>query len=232
MSNPSDVPPNLAGMRHDYRRGELHRADLCDDPIEQFTCWIAEACQAGIHEPNAMSLATANTDGRTSIRTVLLKHFDARGFVFFTNLDSRKSTDLKSNPNASLLFAWLLLERQAIINGSVELVSAKENETYFHSRPRESQIAAWASPQSSPVQDRQELKLRWSQAQAKFGEGEIPVPPFWGGWRVIPQTIEFWQGGGHRLHDRFRYTRPVGAARRGSATAPGTAGWRIKRLGP
>lgn len=215
-----DSAPDLAHMRKDYRRAELHREDLAADPFTQFTTWLNDACQGGVHEPNAMTLATAWADGRPLARTVLLKHFDAAGFVFYTNFESRKSRQLSENPHASLLFPWLVLERQVIITGRAEKVGAMETAKYFLTRPRESQLAAWASPQSTSVDTRKFLLMEWEAMKSKFSKGEIPVPPFWGGWRIVPDSIEFWQGGGSRLHDRFLYTRAQDGA------------WNIERLAP
>jgi len=211
---------NLADIRSSYCRGKLHRADLHIDPIEQFNLWFKDACEAGVVEPTAMSLATGGTGGHLSLRTVLLKGLDARGFVFFTNLESRKARQLAQNPNAALLFPWLVLERQVIVTGPVEKLSSVEALKYFLTRPRESQIAAWASPQSTVISSRKMLEMQWEQMKAKFADGQVPLPSFWGGYRVKPETIEFWQGRQNRLHDRFEYTlQPDGS-------------WQIDRLAP
>jgi pyridoxamine 5'-phosphate oxidase len=210
----------LADMRTDYRRGQLRREDLKDDPIEQFQLWLEEACRAGVTEPTAMSLATASGDGRPLLRTVLLKGLDNRGFVFFTNLESRKARQIRENPSVSLLFPWLLLERQVIVTGYAAKISVAESLKYFVSRPRGSQLAAWASKQSSVISSRQVLEMEWEHLKQKFGAGQIPLPSFWGGYRVRPQTIEFWQGGHDRLHDRFEYTRQPDDS------------WQIERLAP
>ena len=211
---------NLSDMRIDYRRGQLQREDLKADPIEQFNLWLDEACQAGLVEPNAMSLATAWADGRPLVRTVLLKGVDERGFVFFTNLESRKARQLGENPNASLLFPWLVLERQVVVTGRAEKIPTMEALKYFLSRPRDSQLAAWVSRQSSRISSRQVLEMEWEHIKARFGAGQVPLPAFWGGFRVKPETIEFWQGRPNRLHDRFQYT----------CQADGT--WVIERLAP
>jgi pyridoxamine 5'-phosphate oxidase len=211
---------NLADIRTDYRLGKLRREDLNTDPIEQFNLWLKEAVNGGVIEPTAMSLATAWADGRPLLRTVLLKGVDARGFVFFTNLESRKARQLAENPNASLLFPWLALERQVMVTGVAERLSTAESLKYFLSRPRESQLAAWASQQSAAISSRKFLEMEWEQIKAKFGAGKVPLPPFWGGFRIRPQVFEFWQGGANRLHDRFQYSRGVDDA------------WVIERLAP
>ena len=211
---------NLAEIRTAYCRGKLRRADLQNDPIEQFNRWLKEACNSGITEPTAMSLATTGTDGRPLVRTVLLKGLDARGFVFFSNLESRKARQLAQNSNAALLFPWLVLERQVIVTGPAEKLSSAEVLKYFLTRPRESQIAAWASRQSTVISSRKILEMEWAKLKAKFDAGQVPLPSFWGGYRVKPVTIEFWQGRQNRLHDRFEYTlQPDGS-------------WRLDRLAP
>jgi pyridoxamine 5'-phosphate oxidase len=210
----------MASVRKDYQAGRLHRADLDPDPVVQFSRWLDEACRAGVIEPNAMSLATAWKDGRPLVRTVLLKGLDSRGFVFYTNLQSRKARQLAENPQASLLFPWLAIERQVIITGPVSRLTTLEAVKYFALRPRESQISAWASPQSSPISSRKFLEMEWEAMKRKFARGRVPLPPFWGGYRLTPETIEFWQGGRNRLHDRLEYSRqPDGS-------------WAIERLAP
>ena len=210
---------DVSNLRRDYGHGKLDVADLLPDPIAQFKRWFEEALSASIPEPNAMSLATASVTGETTIRTVLLKGYGHDGFVFFTNLESNKARQIGENPNVSLLFPWLPLERQVIINGTAARISLAEVSRYFLSRPRESRIAAWVSQQSQVIDARRVLESKFEELLKKFGEGEIPVPSFWGGYRVTPKTIEFWQGGAHRLHDRFLYSR---------------AGddWKIERLAP
>lgn len=220
MSAPLPPIPDVAAMRRQYNLGALREADMHPDPVAQFTAWFRDATGAQIVEPNAMSLATSGADGRPRVRTVLLKNFDARGFVFYTNLESRKATELKENPRAALLFPWLLLERQVIIAGLVERLSLAESVKYFFTRPRDSQLSAWASRQSSPISSRQVLEMEWESLKRKFAAGDVPMPDFWGGFRVVPETFEFWQGGANRLHDRIEYTR-------GGAT-----GWMIGRLAP
>jgi pyridoxamine 5'-phosphate oxidase len=210
----------IADIRTEYRRARLHREDLKVDPIEQFNLWLEEACRTGVVEPTAMSLATSWSDGRPQVRTVLLKGLDALGFVFFTNLESRKARQIRENPNVSLLFPWLALERQVIVTGRAKQMATAEALKYFVTRPRGSQLAAWASRQSSVISSRKVLEMEWERLKYKFGAGQIPLPSFWGGYRVSAQTVEFWQGGADRLHDRFQYTlEPDGS-------------WKIERLAP
>jgi pyridoxamine 5'-phosphate oxidase len=220
MNEPKPPAPDIAAMRRHYNLGALREEQMPSDPFEQFTAWFRDAVSAQIIEPNAMSLATAWPDGRPLIRTVLLKNYDAAGFVFYTNLESRKARQLKENPRAALLFPWLLLERQVIVTGHVERLSVAETLKYFVTRPRDSQLAAWASKQSSPLSSRQVLELEWEALKRKFHAGEVPLPDFWGGFRVVPDSIEFWQGGPDRLHDRILYTRT------------GEKAWTIGRLAP
>jgi len=207
-------------QRSEYDSGKLDRDDLKASPLEQFAVWFAQACESKVVEPNAMSLATAGVDNRPLVRTVLLKSYDERGFVFFTNLESRKARQIKENPQASLLFPWLALQRQVIINGRVEKISTTETLAYFLTRPRGSQIGAWISQQSSVVTSRQLLETKWAEMQRKFSEGDVPLPSWWGGFRVVPREIEFWQGRVNRLHDRFLYTKQEDGS------------WRIERLAP
>lgn len=211
--------PDLADLRREYAREGLSRASVAGDPIEQFTKWMNEALAAAVIEPTAMVVSTVDESARPSSRTVLLKGFDERGFVFFTNYESRKARDLSANPGISLMFHWPDLERQVMIGGVAEKGSREESEQYFATRPRESQIGAWASRQSSILSDRAELERQIEEIRSKFGEGEIPCPPHWGGYRVIPRSIEFWQGRKSRLHDRLVYERSV-------------EGWSIARLSP
>jgi pyridoxamine 5'-phosphate oxidase len=206
--------------RSEYERGALIRSNLKPDPFDQFAVWFGEACQSKVVEPNAMSLATASADGRPLVRTVLLKSYDTRGFVFYTNLESRKARHISENPNVSILFPWLALERQVIINGSAERISAAESLAYFLTRPRGSQLGAWVSQQSSVVTSRKALEMQWEEMKRKFGEGEVPLPSWWGGYRVVPRDVEFWQGRASRLHDRFLYSRSD------------DGGWTIARLAP
>ena len=210
---------DVSALRREYGRGSLEIGDLLPDPIAQFRRWLDDAIAAKLVDANAMSLATATPSGETTIRTVLLKGVGDDGFVFFTNLESTKAKQIASNPHVSLLFPWLPLERQAIVNGTAARLSLAEVTRYFLSRPRESQIAAWASPQSRAIDARRMLESKFAEMVAKFGKGEIPIPSFWGGFRVTPRTIEFWQGGRSRLHDRFLYSRSG-------------EGWSIARLAP
>lgn len=207
-------------MRREYAREKgLSHADLAADWVTQFGRWLGEAVAAGLPEPNAMVLATADPAGRPSARTVLLKQFDGRGMVFFTNYRSRKGTEALANPYASLVFPWFPLHRQVVVAGTVAQVSRTETEAYFATRPRDAQLGAWASPQSQPVRDRAELDERLRRTAARF-PAEVPAPPHWGGMRVAPHSVEFWQGRVGRLHDRLRYRR----------TDEGE--WVIERLAP
>jgi pyridoxamine 5'-phosphate oxidase len=209
---------DVAALRREYTREGLRRADLDADPIAQFRKWFGEAAAAELVEPNAMVLGT--TDGkRPSSRSVLLKAYDQRGFVFFTNYESRKAQEIASNPDVSLLFPWYPLERQVGILGRAERISAAESLAYFASRPHGSRLGAWVSQQSSVVNSRKFLEMKWDEMKRKFADGEIPLPSFWGGIRVVPTEMEFWQGRENRLHDRFRYTRSGDA-------------WTIERLAP
>ena len=215
------MSPNdsLAELRREYARERLDYADVAGDPITQFSRWFGEALNAGLIEPNAMTLATADAQGRPSARVVLLKGYDASGFVFFTNYASRKGEELGTNPHAALLFFWIELERQIRIEGTVDKVSADESDAYYRTRPLESRLGAWASPQSRVLPHREELEARLAQAVARYGE-DPPRPPHWGGYRLAPQTVEFWQGRESRLHDRLRYS------------ADDAGRWRLERLAP
>jgi pyridoxamine 5'-phosphate oxidase len=198
----------LEEMRRRYGLGELLEADVNADPVEQVRRWLDDAVAFGIAEPNAMVLATAGTDRRPSARTVLLKQLDERGFVFYTNQQSRKGSELAANAACALVFPWHAMERQVRVEGTADELSTDEVEAYFRSRPRESQLGAWASQQSQPVPSREELDLQYASYDRQFPEGtEIPVPYFWGGYRVRPDVIELWQGRTGRLHDRLRYRR-------------------------
>ena len=210
---------DLAALRKDYSLAGLHEHDLAPDPFQQFERWFQEARDAGVIEPNAMTLATATPDGAPSARTVLLKGIDPRGFVFFTNYESRKAGELAANARACLVFPWLALERQVKVIGSVSKVSREETTTYFDSRPEGSRLGAWASPQSEVVPDRETLEANLHAATQRFAGQPIPPPPHWGGYRVNPTSVEFWQGRPSRLHDRLRYRLADGA-------------WLIERLAP
>ena len=214
------TPAELAALRQDYAQRGLRRADLDPDPLAQFNAWLAEAQARQILEPNALTLATVDAAGQPWTRTVLLKICDARGFTFFTNYDGAKARHLAGNPRAALTFWWGALERQVNVTGTVEKTSREESAAYFHTRPASSQLGAWASAQSAVLADRAQLEAQFAAARAQYGDTEIPLPPHWGGYRLTPQTIEFWQGRRSRLHDRLRYTRQ----------ADGT--WPITRLAP
>jgi pyridoxamine 5'-phosphate oxidase len=193
----------VADLRREYSLAGLDEADLAPTWVAQFGRWFDEA--AVLREPNAVVLATATPEGVPSARCVLLKAFDARGLVVFTNLTSRKGREALGNPRATLLFPWIDLERQVIVEGAVEQVSRAETEAYFRSRPRGSQVGAWASRQSTVLSGREELEQRWAALEEQFADQEVPVPRFWGGLRVVPSAVEFWQGRRSRLHDRLRY---------------------------
>lgn len=198
---------DLSDFRREFIKDGLSRADLEKNPILLFSKWFEQAQKTDIVDCTAMILATVNSTGRPSQRTVLLKYFDDNGFVFFTNYSSRKATDLKGNQQVSLIFAWLELERQVIVSGTAGKVSVAESAKYFMSRPKESQMAAWISSQSQPVSSRQVLVQKFQEMKTKIGEKKVPLPSFWGGYRVKPAAIEFWQGRKNRLHDRFLYTK-------------------------
>jgi pyridoxamine 5'-phosphate oxidase len=211
---------SLADLRRDYARARLDEADVSHDPMVEFARWFAEAQEAQVADANAMTLATATADGQPSARIVLLKAFDERGFVFFTDYRSRKGAELEANPRAALVFYWHELERQVRITGGVALTSREESERYFASRPIGSRLGAWASHQSRVIPGRAALESDLREVEARFGDGEVPLPPHWGGYRVVPDAIEFWQGRESRLHDRIRYARESGS------------GWKVQRLSP
>ena len=211
---------HVARLRQEYTRAGLKESDADPSPIEQFRRWFEDALAADLHEPNAMTLATATPDGRPSARIVLLKGFDEQGFVFYTNYEGRKSRELEINPYCALVFYWGELERQVRIEGRVSRVSEADSDAYFAGRPRGSQLGAWVSEQSRPVQDRGALEERLRELEAGYDGREVPRPPFWGGYRVEPEVIEFWQGRENRLHDRLRYRRSDGGR------------WRRERLQP
>jgi pyridoxamine 5'-phosphate oxidase len=210
----------IANMRKEYRQGGLSEADMDADPIRQFEVWFEQAQAANLPEPNAMTLATATPDGQPSARIVLLKAYSTSGFTFFTNYDSRKGRELAANPRAALLFFWSELQRQVRIEGTVERISEAESDAYFLSRPLGSRLGAWASWQSEVIAGRDLIERRVQELAARYADGEVPRPPFWGGFRVRPLAIEFWQGRLDRLHDRLRYALAAAAA------------WRLERLSP
>jgi len=210
---------SLKDNRREYDYGTLSRDSLNENPFTQFSLWMDQAIEADIIDPTAMSVATVGEGGKPWQRMVLLKGFDERGFVFYTNLGSRKATDIATNPHVSLQFPWLQLDRQVIVGGSAEALSESEVSDYFYSRPLSSQLAAWASQQSSPIESRAALEAQFEAVKQKFSSGNITVPDFWSGFRVVPEEFEFWQGGENRLHDRFSFQRQEHQ-------------WNISRLSP
>jgi pyridoxamine 5'-phosphate oxidase len=210
---------SIASLRREYARARLDEASVSSDPLAEFARWFDEALKAQVLEPNAMTLATATSDALPSARTVLLKGFDQRGFVFFTDYRSRKSAELDNNPRAALVFYWGELERQVRITGSVERTSVQESDAYFQTRPLGSRLGAWVSHQSRVIPSRSQLESGLREVKERFSSGEVPLPPHWGGYRLHPGEIEFWQGRENRLHDRIRYTRDGER-------------WRVERLSP
>jgi len=214
------LPRDPAASRYEHIGKGLRRSDLNPDPIKQFANWFTTAIEMGIRDVNAMSLATAGQDAKPSVRIVLLKSFDEDGFVFFTNYESEKGKQLEANPYAALGFYWIELDRQIRISGKVDKTSRKESQTYFHSRPVGSQLSAWASRQSAVLDGRRVLDARMEEMNERFADKRVPLPPHWGGYRLKPDNMEFWQGRSNRLHDRFRYTRQSDGS------------WLIERLAP
>lgn len=210
----------VASLRFDHSAPPLDASDLHPDPLAQFRSWLAEAVEAGLLEPTAMTLATADADGRPSARTMLLRGLDDEGFVFFTNYQSRKGRELAVNPYGAVVFRWLELGRQVTATGSVVRLDEAASDAYFATRPRGSQVAAWASAQSSVVPGRGVVESLHAETERRYGGAEVPRPPFWGGLRLVPASVEFWQGRPHRLHDRLRYLRQPRDS------------WRVERLSP
>ncbi len=209
---------DLFDLRKDYAEGSLDEESINADPFEQFRLWMDEAMKR-LPEPNAMVLSTCGADGQPSSRVVLLKSYDKRGFVFYTNYESAKAREMADNPKVSVLFPWYIMERQLVIKGEVEKVSTAESLRYFVSRPFSSRLGAWTSPQSQVISNRSLLEAKVEEMKRKFADGKVPLPSFWGGYRIVPRSFEFWQGRRSRLHDRFRFT-PEGEA------------WRHERLAP
>lgn len=216
MSQPSEQVRNL---RTDYIKGELDESSVPENPFVQFQKWMDEAIQAEVQEPNAMALGTVDSEGQPAVRIVLLRGFDERGFVFFTNYKSRKANEMATGGKAALTFFWPDLERQVRIEGVVEKTSSEESDTYFHGRPRDSRLGAWASPQSKVLENRKALERMVEDQKGRFEGGEVERPGFWGGYRVQPTRIEFWQGRASRLHDRIEFRKREG-------------NWEIARLAP
>ena len=211
---------DISALRREYNKDKLNLKTLNTNPIKQFEKWFEDAKNCEMPDPNGMSLATVDPKGQPSLRTVLLKYFDESGFVFFTNYDSRKSKEIEGNSKVSLMFPWIILERQVIIYGKAEKISKKESFNYFTSRPKGSQIGAWVSEQSSVISSKSLLLAKFDEMKRKFAKGEVPLPSFWGGYRVEPFAIEFWQGRENRLHDRFMYKLQQDKS------------WSIERLAP
>ena len=223
---PEDAPRRLADLRVSYDVGALGDDDLPGDPLAAFLDWFAEAERVGLPEPNAMVLSTADAAGSPSSRTVLLKQADSRGFVFFTNLGSRKGRELAANPRAALVFPWFAMHRQVTVTGDASLIDREEVDVYFASRPRGSRIGAWASRQSTVIDGRDGLEAHYAELDARFGD-DVPTPEFWGGWLVCADSVEFWQGRPSRLHDRLRFRRVLD-----DASLDASDGWVLERLSP
>jgi pyridoxamine 5'-phosphate oxidase len=212
--------------RHeDYGKEALDQTDLMADPIEQFKAWLNDAEAQEIYEPNAFVLGTVTPENTPSSRTVLLKGVDEHGFIFFTNFDSRKGTAIAQNPSVSAVFGWYSMYRQVLIEGVAKTVHGEDSDEYFHSRPQESQVAAWSSNQSQPIKNRDALDAQFQSALDKFKADEVPRPDYWGGYRIVPTRIEFWKGRSNRMHDRIAFTRTLD-------TADAPSQWKIQRLQP
>ena len=214
---------DISHLRAEYTQAGLSRDNLRTSPFDQFELWFGQAQQARLAESNAMSLATVSSSGIPSLRTVLLKYFDQSGFVFFTNYGSNKARDITNNPNVAIMFPWVALERQVTIQGRAEKISTSESLRYFTNRPHGSQLGSWVSQQSSVITGRKILELKFEEMKRKFREGKVPLPDFWGGYRIEPEKMEFWQGRPSRLHDRFQYTR---------LSEDKGCNWQIDRLSP
>lgn len=224
-----DAPRRLADLRVSYDAGVLDETHLAETPLAQFQAWFDAALAVSLPEPNAMVVATANADGQPSARTVLLKECDSRGFVFYTNLGSRKSSELLANAGASCVFPWYAMHRQVVVVGRAEQVPRSESAAYFASRPHGSRLGAWASAQSSVIDGRAGIEQRYADLQGEYPEGtDVPLPDFWGGWVIRPESIEFWQGRESRLHDRLRFRRVVN----GNADLGARGDWVVERLSP
>ena len=215
------LSPTLANLRHEYSAGGLSEADAGVDPFALFRRWFDQVLASGLHEPNALALATCTADGTPSVRIVLLKALDDRGFTFFTNYDSRKAREMAANPRVALAFPWHALERQVRVEGAIEVVTPEESDAYFATRPLGSRLGAWASAQSAVIPSRAFLEAQHAALMAKYPDGNVPRPPNWGGYRVLPEVFEFWQGRASRLHDRIRFTR-----------TPTSGAWTRERLSP
>ncbi|HEX6434367.1 MAG TPA: pyridoxamine 5'-phosphate oxidase [Gemmatimonadales bacterium] len=213
------MPTSVADLRREYARARLDEAHVSRDPVTEFARWFEEAVKAEVQEPNAMTLASVSPEGAPSARIVLLKGFDERGFIFFTDYRSQKGTELQQNPRAALVFYWPEVERQVRITGATTPIDREESEAYFRTRPRGSRISAWVSHQSQVIASRKLLEDRVPELESMYPADDVPLPPYWGGFRVLPATVEFWQGRISRLHDRIRYTRSGKT-------------WRIERLSP
>ncbi|MFT4546887.1 MAG: pyridoxamine 5'-phosphate oxidase [Verrucomicrobiales bacterium] len=213
---------DISQLRRNYTQDGLSRKDLREDPFAQFKLWFGQAVEAQLLEPNAMTLATSTSGGHPTQRTVLLKNFDERGFVFFTNYGSKKAQQIEDHPRVSILFPWIALERQVIVTGTAHKIPRAETLKYFLTRPLESQLGAWASTQSGVISSKKVLQMKFAEVKAKFKDGKVPLPSAWGGYCVTPLSIEFWQGGAGRLHDRFLYSRESGEDDE----------WKIERLAP